>query len=356
MTSQAYQLPSAPSAEAQDLVARSYRFRGPVRRRLSAEQFADALSQTLGPLYPGVAFDPRGEDLEAGWIWHREREVDRDVLPKPGKRYFRYQFDLDRRRDDVLEAQALIAVDHAFVLYVNGERVAGGGDWRAVQRLDLSDQLQDGANLLAVEGENEGRLPNPAGLLLSLRLTFEDSTRQMVSSNTDWMTTDRPPETGWTEPGYDDGDWQPARSYGRFNRSYWGRLVDFRHNPNRDYLPFARASLVTLDPFLKVLGRPTRENVVTRRDDQATLLQALALTNGTFFNQAIAEGADRWLARYGDDPHALVENLYRNALGRQPSRAEARTAAALLGEHPTPDAVQDVLWAVFMLPDFQLIY
>ena len=356
MTSQTYQLPSTPSAEAQDLVARSYRFRGPVCRRLSAEQFADALSQTLSPLYHGVAYDPVGEDLEARWIWHREQEVDRDVLPRPGRRFFRYQFDLDRRRDDVRAAQALIAADHAFVLYVNGERVAEGDDWRVAHRLDLTARLRDGPNLLAVEGENEGRLPNPAGLLLSLRLTFADSSRQMISSNTDWMTTDQPPEAGWTERGYDDSAWQPARSFGRFDRSYWGRLVGFRHNPDRDHLPFARASLVTLDPFLKVLGRPSRENVVTRRDDQATLLQALALTNGAFFNQAVAEGAERWLARHGDDPQAFVEHLYRNALGRQPSRTEARTASALLGEQPTPAVVEDVLWAVFMLPDFQLIY
>ena len=356
MTSQAYQLPSVPSAEARDLVARSYRFRGPVRRRLSAEQFADALSQTLGPLYHGVAYDPAGEDLEAQWIWFREKEVDRDVLPKPGTRYFRYRFDLDRRRDAMREAQALIAVDQAFVLYVNGERVAEGDDWRVVQRLDLAERLRDGSNVLAVEGENGGRLPNPAGLLFSLRLTFADSSRQMVFSNTDWKTIDQPPEAGWTEHGYDDSAWQPARSYGRFNRSYWGRLVDFRYNPDRDHLPFARASLVTLDPFLKVLGRPTRENVVTRRDDQATLLQALALTNGTFFNQAIADGADRWLVRYGEEPQALVEHLYRNALGRPPSRAEVQASTALLGETPTPAAMQDLLWAVFMLPDFQLIY
>ena len=356
MTSRTYQLLSAPSAEAQDLVARSYRFLGPVRRRLSAEQFADALSQTLGPLYPGVAYDPFGEDLEAQWIWYREQEVDRDVLPKPGKRYFRYRFDLDRGRGEVRQAQALISVDQAFVLYVNGERVADGRDWRTVRRLDLADQLQDGSNLLAVEGENGGRLPNPAGLLFSLRLTFADSSRQMVSSNTEWKSTDQPPEAGWTGPGYDDSVWQPAHSYGRFDRSYWGRLLDFRYNQDRDHLPFARASLVTLDPFLKVLGRPTRENVVTRRDDQATLLQALELTNGTFFNQAIADGADRWLARYGDDPQALVEHLYRTALGRLPSRAEGQAATALLGDRPTDAAVQDVLWAVFMLPDFQLIY
>jgi hypothetical protein len=118
----------------------------------------------------------------------------------------------------------------------------------------------------------------------------------------------------------------------------------------------ARASLVTLDPFMKALGRPTRENVATRRDDQATLLQALELTNGTFFNEALADGADRLLEEYGSDPRALVDHLYRRALGRSPARREAEAAAALLGPAPTAADVQDLLWAVFMLPEFQLIY
>ncbi len=356
MTSRTYQLPSVPSAEAQDILTHAYRFRGPVRRRLSAEQLTDALSQTLGPFYSAVAYDPLGEDIEAQWIWHHEQEVDRDVLPRPGKRYFRYPFHLEQEHRNVLDAQALVSVDEAFVLYLNGERVAEGRDWRTVHRIDLTGVLRDGINLLAVEGENGGSLPNPAGVLFDLRLTFADSTRQAIFSNAEWKTTDELPGIDWTNVNYGDRDWQPARAYGRFDQSYWGQPVDFRHNPDREHLPFARASLVTLDPFLKVLGRPTRENVVTRRDDQATLLQALELTNGVFFNDTISAGAARWLDDYGDDSRMLVERLYHSALGRAPSRREMRTATALLGEHPTEEEVQDVLWAVFMLPDFQLIY
>lgn len=356
MTSRTYQLPSVPSAEAQDMLAHTYRFRGPARRRLSAEQLTDALSQTLGPFYHAVAYDPLAENIEAQWIWRREQEVDRDVLPKPGKRYFRYSFHLKQDHSDVLDAQALVSVDEAFALYLNGQRMAEGTNWRTVHRLDLAGALQDGANLLAIEGENGGALPNPAGVLFSLRLIFADSSRQTIFSNAEWKTTDEAPGDGWTNANYDDSVWQPAHSYGRFDQSYWGRLVDFRHNPDREHLPFARASLVTLDPFLKVLGRPTRENVVTRRDDQATLLQALELTNGASFNEAISAGAARWLVDYGDDPHGLVERLYYSALGRPPSRREMRTAEELLGEHPAEEEVQDVLWAVFMLPDFQLIY
>ncbi len=356
MTSRTYQSPSIPSAEAQDPLGRAYRFQGPARRRLSAEQLTDALSRMLSPFYSAVAYDPLGEDIEAQWIWRREQEMDRDVLPKPGKRYFRYSFRLDQERDNVLDAQALVSVDEAFALYLNGERMAEGQDWRTVHRIDFADALRDGTNLIALEGENGGSLPNPAGVLFDLRITFADSARQAIFSNAAWKTTDELPGAGWTSANYDDGDWELAHAYGRFDQSYWGRLVDFRHNPGREYLPFARASLVTLDPFLKALGRPTRENVVARRDDQATLLQALELTNGIFFHEAISAGAVKWLDRYENDPDLLVERLYLSALGRPPSRREMRKATAFLGEPPAAEGVEDVLWAVFMLPDFQLIY
>lgn len=354
MTSRAYQLPSVPTPEARDLVASDYAFAGPARRRLGAEQFADAMSQILGPVYHGVAYDPLGEQNEAEWIWHREIEVDRDVLPKPGKRYFRHAFNV--RNASIDKAEALISVDHAFALHLNGSSIKQGSDWRQVHRLDWTDQLASGKNLIAIEGENDGALPNPAGILFSLKITYTDGVEEKVVSNTAWKTTREVPSSGWTQISFDDADWQQSRRFGRFSRSYWGQLLAFHHDEDQPKLPFARASLVTLDPFLKALGRPTRENVTTRRDDQATLLQALELTNGTFYNQALQEGAERWVERYSDDAAALVQDLYQSALGREPTRKEAQTAAALLGENPSVDSTQDLLWAIFMLPEFQLIY
>src|SRR3546814_15317732 len=53
--------------------------------------------------------------------------------------------------------------------------------------------------------------------------------------------------------------------------------------------PFPRASLVVNDPFLKALGRPSRETVITNRTSQASLLQALELTNGSKFSEARSE-------------------------------------------------------------------
>lgn len=120
-------------------------------------------------------------------------------------------------------------------------------------------------------------------------------------------------------------------------------------------LNFARASLVANNEFLKALGRPNREIVSTSRDSQASLLQALELSNGEKLNKALVKGGEKWATTFSD-PVILIENLYAKALLRKPSQKELEVAQKALGTKPQPAAVQDLLWAVFLLPEFQLIY
>jgi hypothetical protein len=116
-----------------------------------------------------------------------------------------------------------------------------------------------------------------------------------------------------------------------------------------------RAALAFDDPLLAALGRTSREQVVTRRDSIATTLQALELTNGTTLDQALRKGAEGWLKRFGQAPDALIDRLYQAAFGRAPAPAERAAAKELLGDPATPDGLQDLFWAVTMLPEFQLI-
>jgi hypothetical protein len=53
---------------------------------------------------------------------------------------------------------------------------------------------------------------------------------------------------------------------------------------------------------------------------------------------------------------AIVERVFRYALGRAPSVEELRTAESALSPKPSSDSVADLLWAVMMKPEFQLIY
>ena len=119
-------------------------------------------------------------------------------------------------------------------------------------------------------------------------------------------------------------------------------------------IPFARASLVKNDPFLTALGRPNRENVSTSRISQANLLQALELTNGNKFNLSLRKGAEIWAQKY-QTGESLVKALYLKALGREPSFKEITLAVKYIGKKPSVEGIQDLVWAVTLLPEFQLI-
>ncbi|MDE2125797.1 MAG: DUF1549 domain-containing protein [Armatimonadetes bacterium] len=116
-----------------------------------------------------------------------------------------------------------------------------------------------------------------------------------------------------------------------------------------------RAALAAADPLTTALGRPNRDQVVTARAADASTLQAMELTNGETLNGMIEQGARRMMAAY-PNPHDLVNRLWEVALGRRPTAREGAAALGMTGNPASPAGVQDLLWAVMMLPEFQLEY
>ena len=106
---------------------------------------------------------------------------------------------------------------------------------------------------------------------------------------------------------------------------------------------------------MKALGRPTRENVATSRDEQPTLLQSLELTNGTFFNNVLEEGANIWRENY-EETEGLLEELYLRARGRLPNKKERSAVIKSFGDTLDEVNIQDLFWATLLLPEFQFIY
>lgn len=134
-----------------------------------------------------------------------------------------------------------------------------------------------------------------------------------------------------------------------------------RYNPfellpeERSAYSFARASLVANNSFLTALGRTSREVVSTTRDSQANLLQTLELTNGERFNSVLKRGAEQWKEKYRQSD-VIIEEVYEKALGRKPAREEFLIAKETLGETPSAESIQDLFWAVMLLPEFQVIH
>ena len=347
MTSKVYQLPTANYNNIEE-IKRDYVFKGPILRRMSAEQFSDAVSQLIKPVYSAVAYNPKGNELPSSRIWHRELKFDRDVLPEPGKRYFRKTFTLPEKSIDT--AVVLISVDHTYTLYINEKKISEGTDWTKVDKLDVQNALSKGTNTIAIEGINEGNIANPAGILFAMKISYTDGSETILNSDTSWKSTANGQKEDWISTAYNDSNWENVRNYGTSN---WGKLIEFTFEENDG--EFARASLVEQHPFLKALGRPSRENVTTSRDEQATLLQALELTNGEFFNKVLDEGADIWLKRYSSNSEKIIEELYQKSMGREPTDQEKKIMITVLGKEPKKEALQDLFWSTLILPEFQFI-
>ena len=354
MTSRTYQLPGFSYPSPEYMASESFVFRGPAIRRLTAEQFIDAFAQVVTPVYFGVAFDPDDRHMEAKWIWHEEVKLDRRVLPDPGTRLFRKSFTLTHHRP-LLSAKVLMTADHAYNFYLNGQHMGEGSDWREIEQWDVPASLLQKENIIAIAGKNEGDIPNPAGLLFSLQLLYEDSTLQYIHSDQSWKTSKDTLAQEWTQLIYDDSTWEDAWRAGSFQRSYWGSIPSFRFDKDSISTNMIRASLVRQDAFMKSLGRPVRENVTTQRNAEATLLQSLMLTNSQFFHEAIARGADEWKQLKGDHPKSLLTALFLKVLGRAPTNEELTLLLPKLESDSSLESLQDIIWTLVLLPEFQLI-
>ena len=150
----------------------------------------------------------------------------------------------------------------------------------------------------------------------------------------------------------------PAVALGGIELSPWRLGEHFLDvaRANRDWLPVERAALVAADPLMTALGRPNREQVVTVRQSTATTLQVLELTNGGTLAALLKEGADRRFVQSPLHPLGLIDVLYRQAVGRPPTPREATLAAAIVGSPARREGIEDFLWALTMLPEFQMIH
>jgi hypothetical protein len=119
--------------------------------------------------------------------------------------------------------------------------------------------------------------------------------------------------------------------------------------------PMVRASLVKATPLMAALGRPNRDQVVTSRPSDLTTLEAIQLANDATLADEFLRGGEKILAERGPGPDGILSWMFDAALSRRPTPDEAAAARELLGESPTRTSVADLLWAIVMLPEFQLV-
>lgn len=371
MTSRTYQLPAFDHAATQD---GEFVFTGPLVRRLSAEQFRDALGNILNHWYerPHTRVDllaareaKPSEDTssqpilltEPKWIWNRKES---NIESPTGKMFFRKSFHLE----SVPEVARLVAcADDSFTLYINGKKMVSGSDHKKPEYTAIESALQTGRNVVAVEAVNGSDKANPAGLMVYLIL--RDAPTETRSSET--VGSDLATDSSWIWSSSEYPDWEKPD----FNTEAWAQSIELgslqtppweneRHFKSGILLALSiyeiRASLVAADPLQTALGRPNREQVHTTRPYQATTLQALALTNGKALAEIIKAGADSLVKDTVTSPEMWMTRLYWQALGRGPYTQELALTRDWLGDSLSKNDMEDLIWSIAMHPEFQLIY
>ena len=240
---------------------------------------------------------------------------------------------------------------------VNGTQSASSENWEEVQAVSLDTKLRKGENEFLIVAKNGGTAPNPAGLFFEAHITLADGSTLNIGTDKTWETTAARPD-GKGKFKSEPTDWKPSSLVS--NSSHWNARVgkqlamQLAQAANLK-LPMVRAALLKNDFLMRALGRPNRDQIVSVRPNDLSTLEAIDLANGQSLADALARGAKSIVAKKWDSPDALAKWLYQFALARPPAPGELELARATLGEKPSEASVQDLFWAVCLLPEYQLV-
>ncbi len=361
-TSQAYQSQAEVVKPGHD--DHGYTYAGPRSKRLTAEQFVDAvwhLTDTApvkmdAPVMRGKP-DPaaaKGIQISGQWIWGDS--ASQGPPPAGESVVLRRTFTLPHTPTT---ASAVVTADNSFSLYVNGRQVSSGDDWGRLEAVPLHAALKVGENTLVILAKNAGNGPNAAGAFFEARIRHgKEETTIITDENWEFQHATPAGKEGRLGALPVKG-WKPVTVVKAL--PVWTKVIQ-RDAPALLAQAFAsttrpvRASLMKSDFLMRTLGRPNRDQIVSERPNDLTTLEAIDLSNGAILTDTLARGAKKLLAKgtWPDLP-AFTRWLYLSTLCREPSPAEQAELTASLGNELTESAIADSLWAVLMLPEFQRV-
>ncbi len=363
-TSEAYQSECVVRDKAVDSASGEFTYHGPIARRMTAEQFLDGVWQITGsapatfdaPVARAIVDSKVADavELTGAWIWGDSAAG--GSIPEAGESIsIRKQFTL---ADDVMSGGGVITCDNSFVLYVNGRKIVSGDEWTKPHAVLLKPVLKKGKNEIVVVAANGGNGPNAAGLFFEARVKLAKGESLTIASDASWDWNSTTPKGKEWRLGAIKGNWKsavlvPAIAPWTSVMNTTGKTLLLQSI--NDELLMTRTSLLKSDFLMRSLGRPMREQIVSMRPSEVTTLEAVDLTNGSTLANYLAQGATQLADRWNDDKSGLVMHLMEFALSRSPTAEEKVLLESSLSETPTPQETEDILWAIFMMPEFMLI-
>ena len=281
----------------------------------------------------------KAEALSARWIWSR---ADTAAAPAGEKAVFRRIVKLPAASAG---GRAVVSCDNSCEVLLDGKLLGKSENWESPASFTLP-KLKAGEHTFLITAANGGGGPNPAGLFFEARLRQDKSAELLIASDASWS---------WAAENKPDAGWQPAAELA--NQSVWAKVNDALRvglGQTSGGGP-VRASVVPSDLLMRALGRPNREQIVSMRPDNLTTLEAIDLANGNILAGLLQRGAQQILTSWKGTPQELAADLCRRALTRPPTADESALLAAALGDTPSAQSIEDALWILLMLPEFQFV-
>jgi hypothetical protein len=252
---------------------------------------------------------------------------------------------------------AVVTCDNSFTLYVNNQKVSAGENWEEPVAALISPKLKAGQNEILIVAKNGGAGGNPAALIFEARWQNKEGKPESLGTNAAWEWSKQLPAANGKYKKAPT-DWQPAvlvTHQDIWNPRVAPALVGLLNQGASAGTLMVRASLLKSDFLMRSLGRPNRDQIVSFRPTELTTLEAMELANGNALADAINSGAGKIAARDWQSPTACIDWLYAFALSRQPTSKEVAVLREAIGEQVTDSAVEDILWSLVTLPEFQLV-
>ena len=330
MSSEAYraQSESVPTRPGED-----YQFRGPAPKRMSAEQLMDTIWQVTRT-YP-VNAEAKVDRSE------RLPESERPKLPdlgKPGKITARWIWGpnpnarkVRLRKSVTLEKQpafaSLIATcDNAFSMKINGAFLTSSENWQKPVYHEISSFLQAGENLIEVDAEMHGGASGFVAHLKIGKVRANHRNRRKLGGPKGSVATGQ------------------RRAYRGF-RSLETDLAQAH--------PTAPGVRENAPPF-----GPPRQNTQPRPPPLIRLPRPAELTTATSISpmgKSFPPQAGSGEPRSSGFHRAGFLTGFTNTPQPSASSGERTVLQSVLTDSPEPSQVEDLLWLVFMQPDFQII-
>jgi signal transduction histidine kinase len=109
------------------------------------------------------------------WMWDKETSNKQTVRLWKG-------FEIPAT-NQIVRAELRIAADNAYTIWLDGQELGNGSDWRTLSIYYLEGPLKSGLHALAVEGFNDN---DQAGVIMGMRLEMADGQTLEIRSDLSW--------------------------------------------------------------------------------------------------------------------------------------------------------------------------